>query len=167
MPTTFGLINPNSLIKLLERQQKRAARIRPITIVFLDFLCTVAGEEEINTFLTGPIGEDHKRRFLTVAYQLSRVPTCSREEKFQEIMADAADAIDEEVRHDGGAVMNMVFAADAIKKGKELIFLLAEGIDRRIQSAGDQMISVGFCKPRRINADAIFRNLIPHNPDAL
>ena len=166
MPT-FGLIDPSLLTRSLEKHQRRTIRVKPVMTTYLDFLCTVSGEEEINSFLTGELDEGHKRRFLTVAYQLSRVSARSREKKFQEIMADIKEAIEEEVRHDGAAVMNMVCDADAIEKGKELILHMAEGIDQRIQSARDQMVSMGFCEFRGRNADAIFRNLIPYNPNAL
>ncbi len=168
--STLSCIDFSFFVKCLEKRQRREARIKPVLTTYLDLLCTsstgAAEEEELNSFFNR-LDEGHKRRFLTVAYQLSRVPACSREEKFQEIMADINDAIKEEIRHDGAAVANMIGAADAIEKGKELILYLAEGIDRRIQSAKDQMVSMGFCEFRGKNADAIFRNLIPYNPDAL
>ncbi len=165
--STFGLIDPSFLVKCLEKRERRMARIKPVMTTYLDFLCTVAEEGEVNGFLISKLDEGHKRRFLTVAYQLSRVPAHLREERFQEIMTDIQGAIEEEIRHDGGAVMNMIDAADAIEKGRALILYLAEGMDQRIQASRDQMVSMGFCEFRGKNADAIFRNLIPYDPDGL
>lgn len=163
--STVSFFDLGFLARFLEGQQRRATRVGPVLKVYIDFLC--AGAEEMDGFLTCGFDEGHKRRFLTVAYQLSRVSVRLREKEFQKIMTDITDAIREEIEHDGCAVSDMICAADAIEKGKELIFYLVEGMNQRIQSARDQMVSMGFCEFRGRNADAIFRNLIPFNPDAL
>ncbi len=142
----------------------RQVRLEPLREAYVEFLC---GDDNIPetyvVYLKSGFGENNRRRFLTVAYQLSKVEARERGQRFEEILSNIDGAIQEEVDRDGPDVMNMAGVAHAIRENKELIFSLAGTIVPRIQAAKIQMAWNGFSEFQTSEPDAIFKELVPYS----
>lgn len=157
-------------IESMLNYQARQAALEPLRTAYCDFFFEGCGgvAEQSSVYLQGSgFNFDSRRRILTIAYQLSNLKPEEYEEEFRQLTTYIQEAINDEIRHDGPDVMNMVGVADEIEKNKDLIFQLAPIIIRKIPEARERLVLNGFDEFQSTDPMTTFMVLVPPNPEAL